>query len=601
MAFDAVSLRASIGEMEELVGSRLQKIYETTDRDEILLHLYDGQRTRVLLISSNRQHARMHLTRRKYTHPRRPSNFCMMLRKHLTPGSLQALVQIDMDRLAELTINTYDDLGRTREFTLVAETMGRFSNLLLLDEDRKILTAHRFISADRNAHRTILPGHPYRRPPAQDGIALDQVSAATLQQRVDDESSDAPPAWLWLVRNVQGPGPAEARRLLSGIGLRPKDPLPANGEDLRRLAERLQECSEVIEKGKWHPYYTTRKTDSPGLPEPVTLGMLPPPPNPTGDGTRVRSFPTPSHCLDAFYALREEWDAYDQLRRELLKTLRDARKHIERRIDKQERELPGPEEAESARRRGEILTTYMHQVPDRASEVELANYYENGAPITISLDPRQSPADNAAAYFDQYRKLQRTRRIAKRKIQGSHEELNYARTLLDAAERSETRGELEEIYREARRAGYVKRPQRSRRGQKRDGSKPKPYRKYVTPSGAAIYVGRHNRGNDYLITRVAGPDDLWLHVKDMPGSHVLLRGPWSEKRTPNDRTLEEAAILAAYHSSARHSSNVPVDYTLVKHVNKPRGSKPGMVTYTNQQTLFVTPPRHLAGYRQRSE
>ncbi len=600
MAFDAVALCASIRELQELTGARVQKVYETSDEQEILLHLYDGRGTRVLLLSSDREHGRLQLTRRKYAHPRQPSNFCMMLRKYLTPGKVQSVTQVDMDRIAEITIRSYDDLGRTREFTLIAETMGRFSNVLLVDEDRKILAARRLISADRNAHRTVLPGHPYRRPPIQDVVPLQEVSVHSLRGRLPDSDSNPPPAWLWLVRNVEGPGPAEVRRLLRLAGVRPNDPMPENEDDLHRVVCQLQQCARVVQDDSWHPFCLLRRADSSTLPEPIAFGFLPPAPSSEDEQTRVRIFTRPSQCLDAFYALREEWDAFAQLRKDLLKSLRDACERIEKRVYKQKRELPGPEDAEDARRRGEILTTYMYQVPEGSSEITLSNYYEGGQPITISLHPKLSPADNAAAYFQRYRKRQRTRKIGKRKIARSRGELDYARSLLDAAERSETRGELEDIHEEARRAGYVKRPQR-RAPSKREASRPRPYRKYVTPSGATVYVGRHNRGNDHLITRIANPDDLWLHVKDMPGSHVLLRGPWSEDELPDERTLHEAAILAAYHSSGQQSSNVPVDYTLVKHVNKPKGSRPGMVTYTHQKSMFITPPRKLDGYRQKSE
>ncbi len=598
MGFDGIALRASISELQPLVGSRIQKIYETPGGHSIILHLYRRPGAARLLVSADRTGSRLHLTRRRLRHPDRPGSFCMSLRKHLTGGIIRCIDQVDLDRIAHIRVDSRDDLGRTRHLNLIAETMGRFSNIILTDEDGddRILAALRFSSPDRNPHRTVLTGHAYRLPPQKEGLSLFTLSAEKLLARVPRPGEESPPAWLWLVQNVSGPGPDEARRILETAGMPPGQRPTGDPDLMAALAGELNRCGRVIAGERWKPHLIlSEDSDHPSpLPYPVSLGVIP---GEDGCSEGIRTFPAPSHLLDAFYALREEREEFDRIKGELSKSLKSARESTERRLENQRRDVQRARDAESLRRHGELLTTYMHQVSRGSDEVTLPDYYNQGEPVTIPLDPRKSPADNAAGYFNRYRKMQRAEVIAEKRMKATREELQYIMSLFDQVERAETAAELLDIRSEAARSGYVKtRKKEVSRGKSERGRRR--YRTFLTPSGVKVHVGRNNRGNDYLVSRMASGDDLWMHVKDIPGSHLILPGPWDADEMPPPGVLEEAAILAAYHSAARQSSNVPVDYTLVRNVRKPRGGKPGMVTYRGQRTLYVTPPAKLTGYQE---
>lgn len=598
MGFDGIALRASVSQLQALVGSKIQKVYETRGGHSIILHLYKRPGVHRILISADRVGARLHLTRRKLRHPDRPSNFCMSLRKHLSPGIITSIDQVGLDRITHIRVDSRDDLGRRRCLNLIAETMGRFSNIILTDEDDedKILAALRFSSPDRNAHRTVLTGHAYRLPPQKEALSLLDVSSEDLLARIPSAKEEPPPAWLWLVQNVSGPGPDEAQRILRAAGIPPGDHPPASSDLMDALAGELNRCGLAIAEETWKPYMILRDdSDHPSpLPYPVSFGVIP-----TDDGSAgtIRTLPSTAHLLDAFYALKEERERFDQVKKEINKSLTSTAKSTRRRLQHQQKDVASAQDRERHRRFGELLTTYMHLVSGGTSEVTLSDYYNEGKPVTIPLDPQKSPAKNAARYFNRYRKLQRAEVVGKKRLRATRVELQYIMSLLDQVDRAETTHELLDIRSEAARAGYVK-VDKKEAGKGSKPSRRSPYRTFLTPSGTKVHVGRNNRGNDHLVSQVASKDDLWMHVKDIPGSHLILPGPWDNDEMPGPEVLEEAAILAAYHSAARQSSNVPVDYTLVRNVQKPRGGKPGMVTYRGQRTLYVTPPGKLTGYQE---
>ncbi len=595
MAFDALTLRASLEEMQKLTGGRIQKIYQTTRSRQFTLSVYRRPTTYQVLVSTDRQNARIHLTRRRYEHPKSPSDFCMTLRKHLQSGHIRSVKQQGWDRIARIYVESHDDLGRQRNFCLIAETMGRFSNLILVDADEqppKIIAAQRLSSADKNPHRTVLPGHPYKLPPQKDALNLTQATAEDLRSRLEKSSGDAlQPAWLWLVRNVEGPGPQLARTLLEGCGIDPSGPMPDGGSSVSDLAEQISWCAEVAQQQSWEPWMKVEYPQQGALqlPRSGEYGIVPH----NGSAAELRRFPDVSYLLDAFHALRSQWAEFENLQQQLKKELVSACEKVRKKIEHQKSDLARAEDAEKYKKWGELLTASMHQVSRGQQSTTVPDYYNEGQPVKIPLDPKKSPADNASSYFAQYRKMQRTQQKAKKQILRSQHELRYLDSLLDQVQRAESLAELQATEEEAKKAGYLKQQRKSQKKQRR--TSPRPFYVYTTPSGARIMVGRNNRGNDHLTTRKADPEDYWFHVQDIAGAHVIVPGPWESGEIP-EKLQREAATLAAFHSAGRHSSNVAVDYTLIKYVNKPRGAKPGMVTYRNHKTVFVTPPRKLQGF-----
>lgn len=583
MAFDSLALAASLDELSGLVGSTITKIYTTERSGEVVLSTRGRGSEDHILVSTRREDSRIQVTRRHFEHPDHPGSFCMNLRKNILRSRIEGFEQVGLDRIARIHLSAKDELGHPYPLILIAETMGRNSNVILVDpgDGDRILTAMRFASADRNAHRSVLPGHPYRLPPQRDNLHPVEVDADDIGEAMDPKT----PAWLSLVRRVDGPGPATLRRMLASLGMHPNDPLPDSRDDRQRIAEAYRNLGSILEERTWAPWVQVEAPQPPSkMPRPGDFGVIA---RDMPEGAAgVRRVPQPSHALDIHHSLSDSIERFEAMYRELKRALEAAHGAVLRRREKQGQDLARTDSAEDMQLFGELLTAYMHMVPHGARSVELPNYYEGGAPQEIPLDSRRSPAENAARYFKEYRRLQRTEKKARRQIITTDREISYIEGLLYQLSRAGNIATLRDLRTEVAEAGYSKEqapPRRERR------PSPQPIER-VLPSGHVVLVGRNNRGNDHLTMRVAGPDDLWFHVKDMPGSHVVLPGPWRDGM-PEESVLEEAARVAAYHSSARDSANVPVDYTLVKHVSKPRGAHPGMVIYRNQKTLFVTPDR----------
>ncbi len=581
MAFDAIALAANLDELRALVGNRIARIHTTNRSGELLLFTHGRGGSAEILLSIRREDARIQRTFRKFTHPDHPGAFVMNLRKHILRARIEGFEQIGLDRMCRISLSARDALGHEYPLVLMVETMGRNSNVILVhpgDED-KILTAMRFVSADRNAHRSVLPGHPYRLPPARNTISPAEVTQRGLLEGRDDET----PAWLHIVRRIDGPGPQGLRRILAHIGCDPNDPLPADSRVLDPLVQHLQQLGENLEKGRWQPWICTVNPEQPlRIPAPECYGLLveecPP------SHAHCRSTSRPSAAMDAYFALVDAITGIRSRRARLQRTLTDALKAARKKRKKQMEDLSRADSAEEKRVQGELLTAYMHQVPTGARKVEVPDYYAGGTPREITLDPRRTPSENAARFFHQYRRLQRTEKKAKRQVRATEREIRYIQDLLYELDLAGSLPALDALEAEVAAAGYGKEQAPPRR---RKQPSPEPLRQAL-PSGHEVLVGKNSRGNDHLTMRLASDHDLWFHVKDLPGSHVILPGPWDEALPP-PHILQEAAEVAAQHSAARDSSNVAVDFTLVKHVTKPKGARPGMVIYRNEKTLFVTP------------
>ncbi|MFP4201228.1 MAG: NFACT family protein, partial [Clostridia bacterium] len=424
-----------------------------------------------------------------------------------------------------------------------------------------------------------LPGHPYRLPPQPETVHPGDVSVAQLTSLRDPDL----PAWLNLVRNIDGPGPSTFRRLLRGVGIDPGDGLPPDETVLESLARHINLIGTDLDERNWEPWIRTELPEAPSrLPRAGEYGFLRSEFPPEDGGTEWLS--SPSVVLDRHYALQDTIEKTEDLEKELRRALESAKNSARRKLEHRKEDLSRADRAEDKRICGELLTTYMYMVPEGVEEVELPDYYRDGEPRRIPLDSRLSPSQNAARYFKEYRRLQRTAKKAKGQLRFAQREMRYIDDLFYELDSAATLTDLRELRTELEEAGYLK-DQAPPRRRRRPSPRPK---ECILESGDRVLVGRNSRGNDYLTMRLASPNNLWFHVKDMPGSHVVLKGDW-EQEEPPEEVLEEAAKVAAENSAARDSSNVPVDYTLVRHVSKPRGAHPGMVIYKNHKTLFVTP------------
>ncbi|TLS35273.1 Rqc2 family fibronectin-binding protein [Pseudalkalibacillus caeni] len=561
MSFDGIVTRAVADELTEtLLNGRVSKIYQPYKSDLVFV-IRSGRKNHHLLVSANPSFSRIHVTEQSYDNPKEPPMFCMLLRKHLDGSILEKIEQVEMERIFHLTFRTRNELGDVSYRKLIIEIMGRHSNIILVNEENMILDSIKHLSPAVNRHRTVLPGQPYVAPPAQEKISPLEVDEEQFLHRIDFNSGKLD---RQIVNEFSGVSPLIAKEVLSRAGLANRASLTGS-------------FFEVMDKVRNREYVPQMVfTENKEFFSVVELSHL--------EGEK-KTFDSVSELLDRFYFGKAERDRVKQQTNDLEKFLVNERKKNVKKIKKLESTLKSAEKADEFQLYGELLTANMHAVKRGDKNIEVINYYdENGATIDIPLDPQKTPSENAQDYFKKYNKAKNSLSIVNEQIENAHEEIDYLDQLIQQLESASPR-DVEEIREELEEQGYIRK--RSKRTKPTKNTRPTLDR-YVSSDGTELLVGKNNKQNEYLTNRLASKTETWLHTKDIPGSHVVIRNPEF-----TEQTLLEAANLAAYFSKARESGSVPVDYTLIKHVKKPSGAKPGYVTYDNQNTVYVTPDPDL--------
>lgn len=557
MSFDGLVTHAMVHELNaSIINGRITKIYQPSEF-ECLFHVRSQRKNISLLLSAHPVYARFHLTRSPIDHPKEPPMFCMLLRKHLEGGIIRSIHQSELERVVTIDIQSKNELGDLMDYQLVIEIMGRHSNLILTHHSsQKIIDAIRRIPPSVSQHRQILPGLTLQAPPEQNKRNPLTVTKDTFigsiqfnQGKLDKQ----------LVAQYEGLGPLICKEIIESARLQTKDTL-------------WEHFHAYMEKSIHHDYSPSLLTNA--NKEMFYLWHLP-----TVGDTKA-SFSSMSECLDAFYFGKAERDRIRQQSSDVIRKLQNEIQKNNRKIDVLEQELTDAEKAEKYRIQGELLTTYMHQIQKGDSEITLINYYDpEGTEITIPLNPTLGPSENSQRYFKKYTKQKESRKWNEEQITKAKEDITYLESVLYQLHQASVR-DMGAIREELEEQGWLK-PQAKKKKARKEEALPTLIH---ASDGSEIFVGRNNKQNDRLTHQLAHASDTWLHTKDIPGSHVVIRG-----KEPAHETLIEAAMLAAYFSKARESSQVPVDYTLKKHVKKPNGSRPGFVIYDHQQTLFVTP------------
>ena len=536
---DGLTAGFAARELNELLrGGRVDKITQP-ERDTIVILIRTGGENRRLLLCASPNNARCHLTMGTYSNPLEPPAMCMLLRKQLTGARIESIRQIGGDRIIHVDLDAVNELGDHVLRRLVLEIMGRHSNLLLLDENSRILEAVRHVNPEMSRIRQIQPGMTYLPPPPQDRLSPEEITGENLFARLNalPEGSFAKA----LAETVTGLSRVAAEELACRV-LEPGESWPENLQNacvrLADLFRRLPGMADARvlfgENGEAEdvfPFlYFSRRTDG------------------------QRPFPTLSEALEIYFGTRDTRDRLNQRSASMLRTLKGQLDRCQRKLAIQLEELSSAEKMEEYRRMGEAINANLYQLKKGMSEADLTDWSSpEGATITVPLDIRLTPIQNAQRYFKKYQKARSAREIAA----------------------------LEEIRQELVRTGYLKKITNRRQQRQLPQSKPCRYR---SADGIEILVGKNATQNDRL-TLSAKPEELWLHAKDMPGSHVIIR---CEGEIPQT-TLKQAALLAAWYSKGQRSSMVPVDYTLRKYVKKPSGAMPGKVIYTHQKTAYMTP------------
>lgn len=539
MSFDGFFLHHMTEELRhELVGGRIQKINQPFEQ-ELVLQIRSNRKSHKLLLSAHSVFGRVQLTDTTFENPAVPNTFIMVMRKYLQGAVIEAIQQVENDRILEISVSNKNEIGDSVAVTLVIEIMGKHSNIILLDKaSGKIIEAIKHVGFSQNSYRTILPGSTYVAPP-QTG----SLNPFTL----GDEK-------LFEILQTEEIEPKRLQQIFQGLGR----------DTATELSGRL-----TTDRLKTFRAFFASPTQ-PSLTEKSFSALL------FSDSKTQMS--TLSELLDTFYKDKAERDRVNQQASELIRRVENELEKNRKKLGKQEEELLATENAEEFRQKGELLTTFLHQVPNDQDKVELDNYY-TGEKIIISLDKALTPNQNAQRYFKRYQKLKEAVKHLTSLIEETRTTILYLESVETAlAQASLT--EIAEIREELIQTGFIRRRQREKI-QKR--KKPE---KYLASDGQTIIlVGRNNLQNDELTFKMAKKDELWFHAKNIPGSHVVITG----NLQPSDEVKTDAAELAAYFSKARLSNLVQVDMIEVKRLNKPTGGKPGFVTYTGQKTLRVTP------------
>lgn len=563
---DGLSLTAVVYELNSIVGGRIEKVQQP-ERDELLLSVHAASGGVRLLISASPENCRITLTDDKKPSPTEAPAFLMLLRKHLTGARITGIEQPNGDRVVKIGLEAFSELRDIVNFTLVCEIMGRCSNIILVDSDGKIVDSIRRVPPSVSTARQVLPRADYEYPPSkQKRVAKDADCPAFIEAL----SGSAKPESA-LSEAFYGLSPAVAKRLLTALGY------PACGKEA--AASALYEFYGEFSKGNYKPCIVLSNGASV-----CTLPFLP------ESGTEYRPFNTMSEAVNEFYRLRAAEESVKRRTSAYERAIKNAMQKLERKLTIYADAITGEDEIERLRINGELLTANLYSLPARASEAVVTDYYSDPPKlVTVELDPLYSPADNAQRYFTKYRKAKLAREHALAMRRTVTEELNYLDGLLYTLNFCEGEAELNELKAELIAGRYIKddsasKAKNSRKAAAQKQPASKPYA-FTSREGISILVGKNNRQNDALTLHTALPDETWLHTKDVHGSHVIIR------RTGEvpDGALYDAAMLAAYYSKARGSANVAVDYTLAKYVKKPSGAMPGMVIYTHQHTVYVTP------------
>ena len=528
MSFDGIFLHHMTAELQPLVGGRIQKINQPFDQ-ELVLTVRSAGKSHKLLLSAHPIFGRVQLTKTDFQNPQNPNNFVMILRKYLAGAFIEQIEQVGNDRQIILHISTKDEIGDSLKIALITEIMGKHSNIILLEKtSQKIIESIKHIGFSQNQYRTILPGSTYIAPPLN--TAIDPFKAT------DEEIFEA-------LQTEQ------LQQKLQGIGRDSKNAL--TGLSVKEFNEKLLTVTPSIY------------------------------PNDTFSSIKLAdefvSFDSLSEMLDTYYADKAERDRVKQVAASVIKKIQNELKKNRAKLKKQERELLATDNAEIFRQKGELLNTFLNQVPNDKTSVTLENYYTN-EPIEIALNPALSPVQNAQRYFHRYQKLKQAVKFLGEQIAKTKETIHYLESVESNLENADV-AEIADIREELIQTGYIKQKYRNKK------QKMLPPEKYQAEDGTIILVGKNNLQNEQVSFKLSRRGDLWFHVKDIPGSHVLITG----NANPSDETITFAGELAAYFSKARYSNLVQVDVLDVKKLHKPTGTAPGFVTYDREKTIRVTP------------
>ena len=553
MAYDGLFIHSLLNSVRPLVvNGRLSKIYQPFAQDLILTFRKERKNIQ-LLLSANAQYPRFYVTKQAIVNPDKAPTFVMVLRKYLEGSVLQSIDQVGVDRIVNFNFSNRNELGDQVQLVLSLELMGRHSNVILYDKKSgQIIDLLKRVNPDENRVRLLLPKAKYELPPLIPGINGFKITEAEFNLKATDTD------------------PATLAKQFGGLDRDDRQELEGYLEDDLSFSSFKTFMNQFDKKGAFILKTPKNKRKIfPYLPYHLDL-------------TKEASDPDFNHALDEFYQYQSNQDWVKQKSSQIERVIKNEHNKLTKKIVKLKKQLDQAENSEGYRIRGEILNANLAQVKPGMSHIELPNYYDNNRPIKIKLDTALSPARNGQKYFTRYKKLRDSIKHVKEQISIAQTNLNYFDTIQTAIDNAEPQ-DIDQITDELTSQGYLKKPQKPKRKKK---ITEKNLNKFRISSGKTVLVGKNNLQNDWLTLKKANKTDIWFHVKNIPGSHVILQ---SSEATDED--IKETAEIAAYFSKAKNSAHVQVDYVVDKRVKKPNGAKPGFVIYTGQNSIEVTPEK----------
>ncbi len=581
MALDGIFLCKVKNELlNTITGLRVDKVNQPT-KDEIILSLRGKGVAYKLHLCVRADSPRVHLTSHNIDNPPVPPMFCMLMRKHLTGAMVKNIRQHELDRILFIDFDATNEIGDRVELTICTEIMGKYSNLILLSGE-KIIDAMKRVDFTTSSVRQILPGLEYKLPPSQDKLNIENCDVDTICEKIlsfkEKYLSTA------IISSIQGVSPIVSREIAYRVSFDDIAVSSLNALQIEMLKSELNFIKANLQKAE--PIYIL--TEKNGKPKDLSHYEI----RQYGSELQVKVYDSCSDLLDDFYFERDRINRINHRGRELIKLLNNLIERTARKIALQKEELEKCKDKETLRLYGELIMANLYRLEKGVLFYELENYYENCETVRISCSPALTATENAQKYYKAYRKAQTAEKMLVGLIEEGETELQYFETVLDELSRANTDSEISAIRLELSDGGYIK----NIKGKKQKPPKELPPIEFVSTDGFKILVGRNNVQNDKLSLKLSSKSDMWLHTQKIPGSHVIIVGDGKEI---SDLAIEEAAIIAAYHSKAKDSSLVPVDYTPVKLLKKPNGAKAGMVIYHEYYTIIVTPDKDFVESRRK--
>lgn len=581
MALDGLVIHSLAYELStKLVGGKVDKIHQP-ENDELVLFIRNNKENFKLILSSSASNPRIYIANDyKKENPIKAPMFCMLLRKYIQGGVITNISQVEFERIIKISVESFDELKEKTTKDIYIEIMGRHSNIILTQNNR-IIDSIKRIPPSVSRVRQLLPNMTYELPPAQDKI--NPIKGTSIKSFINILREFDGPIYKSIYSNFLGISPSIAKEICHRSNLNPLD----KGEDKTRdelsiLYRTFSDLFTKIKKNEYDPCIVINENIDKVIDfSCINLSFL--------DGNKFVKNESISHIIEDYYKTKDLKDRVHQRTSDLRKSISIKLDRLYHKQKKIEKELIDADNADEFKIKGELLTSYIYMIEKGMENIEVSNFYdENYSNIIISLNKNLTPSENAQKYFKKYNKLKTAKVELTSQINICNEEIEYLENIMLGIENCDNLEELADIKDELIRLGYAKAPYRYK--VKKDNDVLTRPNEFISSDGFTILVGKNNKQNDFLTLRIADPEDIWMHTKNIPGSHVIIK--CAGKEVPDD-TLYEAAMLAAFYSKGRMSSKVPVDYTMKKHVKKPSGSKPGMVIYETNNTIYVTPTEEL--------